>query len=95
MKEILAELGINASLIVAGLFGSLLTVKRDASKRIGEVLLSIAAGVGSANYLTPIVIDFIDIKNRNMEFGIAFILGYIGLNGIEYVIRRTIPGKTS
>ena len=90
MKELLSEIGINAGLITSGLFGSLLNIKKDASTRISTVLFSIIAGVGSANYITPIVIDFINIHNRNFEFGIAFILGYLGLNGIEFAIKKLI-----
>jgi len=91
MKELLTELGINAGLITSGLFGSLLTIKRDSTKRLGAVLLSITTGVGSANYLTPIVVDFVNINNRNLEFGIAFILGYLGLSGIEFAVKRALP----
>ena len=91
MKELLTEVGINAGLITSGLFGSLLNIKKDASRRLSTVLLSIGTGVGSANYLTPIVVDFININNRNFEFGVAFILGYLGLNGIEFAIKKLIP----
>lgn len=93
MKEFLAEIGMNAGLIVAGLFGSLLTLKSGASKRLGSALISIGTGVGSANYLTPIVVDLIHVQSRNLEFGIAFILGYLGLNGIDFLARRIMDTK--
>jgi len=91
MKELLTEVGINAGLITSGLFGSLLNIKKDASRRLSTVLLSIGTGVGSANYLTPIVVDIINISNRNFEFGVAFILGYLGLTGIEFAIMKVLP----
>jgi hypothetical protein len=91
MKELLTEVGINAGLITSGLFGSLLNIKKDASRRLSTVLLSIGTGVGSANYLTPIVVDIININNRNFEFGVAFILGYLGLTGIEFAIMKVLP----
>jgi hypothetical protein len=91
MKELLTEVGINAGLITSGLFGSLLNIKKDASRRLSTVLLSIGTGVGSANYLTPIVVDIINIDNRNFEFGVAFILGYLGLTGIEFAIMKVLP----
>lgn len=90
MPKILTELGINAGLIVAGLFGSLLNLNKSSAKRLGPALLSLATGVGSANYLTPVVIDVLNINGRNFEFGIAFIMGYLGLNGIEYAIGKLL-----
>ena len=91
MKELLTEVGINAGLITSGLFGSLLNIKKDSSRRLSTVLLSIGTGVGSANYLTPIVVDVININSRNFEFGVAFILGYLGLTGIEFAIMKVLP----
>jgi len=91
MKEFLTEVGINAGLITSGLFGSLLNIKKDSSRRLSTVLLSIGTGVGSANYLTPIVVDVININSRNFEFGVAFILGYLGLTGIEFAIMKVLP----
>lgn len=90
-ENLLQEVGINAGLIVSGLFGSLLTIKQGASARLGSIAISITTGVGSANYITPIVVDTIGIDNQNLTFGIAFILGFLGLTGIEYAIKKFIP----
>lgn len=90
-ENILQEIGINAGLIVSGLFGSLLTIKQGAAARIGSVAISITTGVGSANYITPIVVDSLSITNQNLTFGIAFILGFLGLSGIEYAIKKFVP----
>ena len=90
-ENILQEVGINAGLIVSGLFGSLLTIKKGAATRLSSVLISIATGVGSANYITPVVVDSLSIQNNNLTFGIAFILGFLGLRGIEYAIAKIMP----
>jgi hypothetical protein len=89
--NLLQEVGINAGLIVSGLFGSLLTIKKGASARLGSVAVSIATGIGSANYITPVVVDTLGVDNQNLTFGIAFILGFLGLSGIEYAIKRFMP----
>ena len=89
--NLLQEVGINAGLVVSGLFGSLLTIKKGASARLGSIAVSISTGVGSANYLTPVVVDSLSIDNQNLTFGIAFILGFLGLSGIEYAIKRFMP----
>jgi hypothetical protein len=87
----LQEVGINAGLVVSGLFGSLLTIKKGHATKLSAIALSIATGVGSANYITPIVADSLNLTNRNMTFGIAFILGFLGLRGIEMVLEKVMP----
>ena len=87
----LQEVGINAGLVVSGLFGSLLTIKKGHSTKLSAIALSIATGVGSANYITPIVADSLNLTNRNLTFGIAFILGFLGLRGIEMVLEKVMP----
>lgn len=91
VENILQEVGINAGLIVSGLFGSLLTIKKGHATRMSSVALSIAAGVGSANYITPVVVDSLSLTNQNLTFGIAFILGFLGLSGIDYAIKKIMP----
>jgi hypothetical protein len=91
VENILQEIGINAGLIVSGLFGSLLTIKKGHATRLSSVALSIAAGVGSANYITPIVVDSLSLTNQNLTFGIAFILGFLGLSGIDFAIKKVMP----
>jgi hypothetical protein len=91
VENVLQEIGINAGLIVSGLFGSLLTIKKGAATHIGSVSLSIAAGVGSANYITPVVVDSLHLTNHNLTFGIAFILGFLGLSGIDFAIKKLMP----
>lgn len=91
MENVLQEIGINAGLIVSGLFGSLLTIKKGHATRLSSVALSIAAGVGSANYITPVVVDSLSLTNQNLTFGIAFILGFLGLSGIDFAIKKFMP----
>ena len=91
MRELLNEIGLNIGLIVSGFFGSLLTLKENKKRTFGTTMISIATGVGSANYLTPIIVDTLNIHADNFKFGIAFLLGYLGLSGIEYAINKFIP----
>ena len=91
MKDQLRDLGINIGLIVAGFAGSLMTVKKDGHKDWFTTITSLMAGTLSANYLTPVVIDFINIGNSNSQYACAFVLGFLGLHGVEYVINRLWP----
>ena len=88
MKDQLRDLGINIGLLVAGFAGSLLTVKRDGHKDWFTTVTSLLAGTLSANYLTPIVVDFLRMQNSNTQYAAAFIMGFLGLHGVEFVIDK-------
>ena len=90
MKQFLQEIGINIALIVAGFFGSLIMVSKKSTDNIKATLTSIGAGVASANYLTPLVIDLLKIEKQTYTLGIAFILGFLGLKGVEYVTSKIL-----
>jgi hypothetical protein len=88
VKDTLRELGINIGLLVAGFAGSLVTVKKDGHKDWFTTATSLMAGTLSANYLTPLVVDALKITNQNTQYATAFILGFLGLHGVEYVIDK-------
>lgn len=90
MNEILKDIGINIGLIVAGFFGSLLMIGKNSTENIKQTLLAIIAGVSSANYLTPIVIDMFSIQKQTYTLSIAFILGFLGLKGVELVVNKFV-----
>jgi len=85
MREFLMDLGFNIGLALSGLLGSIVTIWRSKKKmNIKEQALSLIAGTLSANYLTPLVISFMDLKD-NTQFGVAFVVGFGGLKAVEYV----------
>lgn len=88
MSDILKDIGINIGLIVAGFFGSLLMINKNSAYNIKSTLTSIIAGVASANYLTPIVIDMFAIQKQTYTLSIAFILGFLGLKGVETITSK-------
>lgn len=90
MKDFLEQLGINLTLSVAGLFGSLLMVGKDAIKNIQQTGIALVTGVASANYLTPIACDIARVSDNSYQNGIAFILGFLGLKGVEAITKRFI-----
>ena len=89
MQEFLKELGINISISVAGLFGSLLLIGKDATVNLKTTFFSIVSGVASANYITPIVID-ISRVNPKYQMSVGFILGFLGLKGVEIISNKLI-----
>lgn len=88
MREFLMDLGFNIGLALSGLLGSIITIWRSKKKmNIKEQALSLIAGTLSANYLTPLLISFMDLKD-NTQFGVAFVVGFGGLKAVEYVYEK-------
>jgi len=90
MNDILKDIGINIGLIVAGFFGSLLMLGKNSTENLKSTLISIVTGVASANYLTPLVIEMFKVEKQTYTLSIAFILGFLGLKGVEYIISKFI-----
>lgn len=91
MKDTLRDLGINIGLLVAGFAGSLVMMKKDGHKDWFTTITSLLAGTLSANYLTPVVVDLVNIGNSNTQYAAAFIMGFLGLHGVEYILNRFGP----
>jgi hypothetical protein len=92
MKDFLVSIGLNIGLAVSGFFGSLLLIGRQTGKTIKEQILSVIGGTMAANYLTPIVVDFIanEDNTESLQYGIAFIIGFGGLKVVEVIYEKYI-----
>lgn len=88
MKAELKELGVNVGLLVAGFAGALLNVRRDGHENWWATIGSLLAGTLSANYLTPVVVDLAKIQAPNTQYATAFVLGFLGLRGVEWAINK-------
>ena len=95
MKTFLDEIGINLMQSIAGLLGSLILVGKGAVKNLNQTFITIIAGVSSANYLTPVVCDILKVQDTNYQNGIAFILGFLGLKGVEVISKKIIKEKVN
>lgn len=82
MKNFLSNFGIDLTLMITGMFGSLLMVSKQSAKNWKTALLGIATGTLSANYLTQVAVDLLGLEGKS-QFGVAFLLGYFGLKGVE------------
>jgi hypothetical protein len=89
MKEFLESIGVNIGIALAGLFGSLIMLGKNSSVNLKTTLFAIITGVSSANYITPIVSDMINISNQ-YQMGVAFILGFLGLKGVEKISEKVL-----
>jgi hypothetical protein len=87
----LKEYGIDIAFLCAGLFGAVLTTGKDAARNLGSTISSLVAGAAAANYLTPVVVQFVKVEGERTQYAIAFLLGFVGLRAVEFASRRLIP----
>ncbi len=88
----LEELGINLGLSIAGFFGSIFFIEK--TEDVKSMFVSMLGGVASANYLTPVVCDWFGVDKINHQFSVAFILGFMGLRGVEKIVHKFFNQKT-
>jgi hypothetical protein len=91
----LKEYGIDVGLLISGLFGSILLTSKDSARNLGKTISSLVGGAASANYITPVVISITKLNDTHFHYGIAFLLGFLGLKGIEFFSNKLLPEKVS
>lgn len=89
MKELLENIGINIAISVAGLFGSLLMIGKQATHHWKSTFFSIVSGVASANYITPVILE-ITHMDQKYEVSVGFIMGFLGLKGVEIISKKIV-----
>jgi hypothetical protein len=87
----LKEYGIDIGLLVSGLFGAILLTSKGSAMNLPRTISSLIGGAASANYITPIVVNIAKLDDTHYHYGIAFLLGFLGLKGIEYFSKKLIP----
>jgi len=86
--QYLKNIGIDVGLLTSGLFGAILLLSKNAAEDLRTTILSLIGGAASANYMTPIILDLFKINTPNANYGIAFLLGFLGLKGVELVTEK-------
>jgi hypothetical protein len=89
----LKEYGIDVGLLISGLFGAILLTSKGSAMNLGRTISSLIGGAASANYITPIVVDIAKLDSGHYHYGIAFLLGFLGLKGIEYFSSKILPDQ--
>lgn len=85
LGKLLETLGINIALIIAGIFGSIVSMGSKKGLTIPERILAWLSGGAIANYVTPVIINLVNI-NESSKYGFAFLLGFSGLEGVKWLI---------
>jgi hypothetical protein len=83
----LAELGIKLGWIFAGIAGAIVSLPKQKTLTLIERLIVVFSGGAIANYLTPVFSEWTN-AGENTRYGMAFLLGYLGLKSIELLIAR-------
>jgi len=81
MIELLKSLGINIGLTLAGFLGSLLLLPRQKNWKMQ--LVAVLSGTLSATYIAPVLIGILNVQAANIEYGLAFIVGFSGVKITE------------
>lgn len=89
----LKDYGIDVGLLISGLFGSILLTSKHSAMNLARTVSCLIGGAASANYLTPIVINITKLDETHYHYGIAFLLGFLGLKGIEFFSEKILPDK--
>jgi len=79
--DFLKSIGINLGLTIAGFLGSLLLLPRQKNWRMQ--LIAVLSGTLSATYIAPVLIGVLNIEAPNVEYGLAFIVGFSGVKITE------------
>lgn len=74
--------------IVAGFFGSIVGVSKQSHLNFGALVLSVISGTASATYLTPVIATPLHIKDPKYMLGLSFLMGTLGLRGVEIVTAK-------
>lgn len=82
----LQDLGFEIALFIAGCLGAMSNINNQKLK-VWQKLIAFLSGGAIANYLTPLIFIYFNL-NENTKFGIAFLLGFSGMEGVKYIIVR-------
>ena len=82
------KVGISISFLISGLFGAILMASKSAKGNIKSAIISIVGGMASANYLTPVMIEMLNLKETKLQNGLAFVIGFLGLRLVEIVSEK-------
>jgi hypothetical protein len=82
------DIGITISFLISGLFGAILMASKNTQTSVKSTILSIFGGMAAANYLTPIMIELLNLKEAKLQNGLAFIVGFLGLKLVEILSNK-------
>lgn len=89
IDEALAALGLSKPATIGGLVGAIVSLKFIEGLTIFQRAGTVLGGMLSAAYVTPLVIQVIELSTR-LESAVAFLVGVFGMS-IAAAIMKAIP----
>jgi hypothetical protein len=86
--EQLQKMGIQIGFLISGLFGAILMATKADKTDVKSVALSLVGGMSAANFLTPVLVDTLNVSNVKHQNGVAFIAGFLGLKLVEIISEK-------
>lgn len=65
-------------------------VSKNSADNIKSAIVAVIGGMAAANYLTPALILYGNIKEPKIQNGLAFVIGFIGLKLVEIVSSKLL-----
>lgn len=93
IQKLAKAFGLEIQLLFAGLMGGFISTSKQKKMKTTDKIVAMISGALIANYVTPIIADWMNI-GENTQYGTAFLMGYMGLKGVEMTI-DTIRTKLS
>jgi len=77
--------GIDIGTVISGAFGAVLLITKTGVPNTTKALCGLLGGAASANYLTPTIISLARLDSaHDYHYAIAFLMGFLGLRGVEF-----------
>ncbi len=84
--ESLKYIGLEVPVFLAGTSGAIVFLSKSSNMTHSQRFLTVLSGGLSANYLTPLVGNWLNLGNEVL-YGVAFLLGFSGMETVKLLIR--------
>ena len=89
LQDYLLTLGIETKLLIGGLVGTLAGLNGKKGNFIAKSG-TVFTGIGGAIYLTPLASELLNITNEQSRLGIAVLIGYLGITGMQKILIKKL-----
>lgn len=85
----LEDVGLQASHLLIGAFATSWVVARQGKGSIWKGVVSVLAGAVGTALISPLVMHYLNITERSVEYSCVFLVGILAMNTINVLIEKT------
>ena len=74
--------------VIAGFIGALIGSSKESHKNILGFFISVISGTASSIYITPVIVEKIQLSDQKMMLAMSFIVGTSGLKAVELITSK-------